>query len=127
MNFRQFLESRTAPRIFDADALDRMAKVEGVAWRRKQIEDKSSPHGFFAHLKAWEEIERQGYRGEISPGEMINMGEVPGVKGTGDGTIYGEAGYARYKVSKDGTIKFDYGMVRKEKQELAQQEGFPPY
>lgn len=119
------MEAVKAPKIFDPDALDRMARVEGEAWRQKQEADKTSAFGFYAYLAGWRVIEKEGYVGEASPYEAIAMDMVPGVKG-GDGAIYGDGGYARYTVTRDGTIRFDYGMASRERQEKARAEGFPP-
>ncbi len=124
MDFKMFLES-TAPRISDPDALDRIARVEGEPWKKLQQSRQNSAQGFFAYLRAWQALEKEGYVGELSPSEAINMDLVPGVRGA-DGAIYGEGGYTRYRVDRQGVIHFDYGLARKEKQQKAKQEGFPP-
>ena len=113
---------KTPPKIYDMDALDRMAVIEGPVWKHKQINDRKNPFGFFAYLDAWKALIENNEVGEMSPYEAM----VIFLDLRGDGAIYGEGGYNRYHVDKEGTIKFDYGLARKEKQELARQEGFPP-
>lgn len=101
-----------------------MSRVEGAAWRKHQEEDKNSPYGFYAYLEAWRIIEKEGEVGEITPYQVIGMDLVPGVVRGGDGAIYGEGGYSRYGVRRDGEITFDYSMASQRKQALARKEGF---
>ncbi len=125
MRFSTRLEQQQAPKIYDPDALDRMAAVEGEQWKQLQLSKRNNAYGFFAYLAAWQAIEKEGVVGEMTPHEAIMCDMVSGVKGS-DGAIYGNGGYTRYSVARDGTIRFDYGLARQEKQELAKQQGFPP-
>lgn len=122
---RWLKESVNSVKIYDADALNKMAIIEGERWRQKQENNKNDSYGFYAYLKAWKVIENEGMVGEASPYEAISMDLVPGVK-RGDGAIYGDGGYNRYYVGRDGTIKFDYNLAREEKSKLAQELGFSP-
>lgn len=111
-------------KISDFDALDKMAQIEGPRWKKLQFDDKNSPFGFFAYLAAWNVIVSEGEVGKMTPHQAIQMDMIPGISGSGDGAIYGEGGYNRYFVGRDGIIKFDYKLARKEKQELARNLGF---
>ena len=87
--------------ILDSDALDRLAAVEGEAWRRAQQND-SGPYGFFAYQRAHLFKQNSVYANDpdVSAGDFFQQLGIS----TGDGTIYGDGGFSRYSVQPDGEV-----------------------
>lgn len=85
--------------IFDADALPRLAKMEGDAWQRVQEANPESPYGFYAWARAWEA--RQAL---IQTNPDYGDEPVASFLEGGDGAIYGAGGWRRYAVAMDGEI-----------------------
>lgn len=102
--------------INQADALARMAQVEGDRWHRHQLSNPRSETGFLVWLSAFywrlskegrDELERYGMAmDDVSLEEIIGLGFVPVDSTTVQGVIYGAGGYNRYKVLSDGEIVF---------------------
>lgn len=85
--------------IFDADVLDRLAAVEGPAWRALQLQQTSSPYGFQAWLAAWRQ------KAALTETEPDYADEpVRSFVDGGDGALYGAGGYTRYTVSVSGEL-----------------------
>jgi hypothetical protein len=88
-------------KIFEPNALGKMAEVEGPSWLSEQERRRSSPYGFYAQLDAWHA--KLAYQ-RSHPDEEV--GEVP-LKDFAPGAldvIYGSGGYSRYAVTADGEI-----------------------
>ncbi|MBC8737208.1 hypothetical protein F6X40_10350 [Paraburkholderia sp. UCT31] len=104
-------------KIDDADALDRIAAIEGQAWLDLQHRSKENPYGFFHFLAAW----KAKLEGELAHDPEISWKEY--LEG-GDGAIYGAGGYHRYVVSDAGVIGFSSFHAREENRAKALAEGF---
>lgn len=102
--------------IYEEHALARLTSVEGTEWARTQTDRVHNPHGFYAFLKEWQEIQD-----ELEPGEVWEDNLCPD---GGDCAIYGNAGYSRYIVRGDGEIVLLSWSTRAEVQERARQAGF---
>lgn len=103
--------------IYELNALDRMAAVEGGAWRVTQDRDQKSPYGFFAYLEAWGRKLDAG--ADAADDALMEFLAAPG-----DGAIYGNGGYARYAVSNAGEIVLLAWSTLPEKKEIARAQGF---
>ena len=100
--------------IFDPDALDRMAELEGQEWKKHQVSNPSCPFGFFAYLEAWRFREQTlGFEDEPVCW-LVDPEYLPFLKGRGDGAIYGNGGYTRYHVASNGQIYLDYSSTHSE-------------
>jgi hypothetical protein len=102
--------------IFDADALAKLAAVEGQPWAEQQARKRQSPYGFYAWLAAWQEKE--------SLSETYPDASVRDFLENGDGTIYGDGGYARYVVCSDGELVLLGSSTRDAKKAVAVAQGF---
>lgn len=102
--------------IYQPDALDKLAAVEGAAWAQEQQARQHNPHGFYAFLKEWLWLQA-----ELDPDEVWEDNLWPN---NGDGAIYGKEGYSRYVVRGDGEIVLLGWSTRPERIKRAQQVGF---
>lgn len=103
--------------IHQQDALQRMAAVEGSRWLQYQETHRRSAYGFYAWLDAWHA--KQGSGSEYLDEPVREFLEAPG-----DGTIYGEGGYARYAVRTDGELVLLGSTTRDERRLIALEQGF---
>lgn len=101
--------------IYQNDALDLLAKVEGDAWKFLQERRPESPQGFYAWLNAWRRLEEEGYAGECPVGLYVEGN---------DGCIYGEGGYARYRVCRDGELVLWRSSTNQDHARMAEEQGF---
>lgn len=111
--------------IHDADALDRLASVEGDRWRLYQEQHFDNAYGFYAYQRGWNEYRKAV--GELGSGltDEGSMWEGGALWiGGGDGAIYGEGGYTRYAVRSDGEIVLLAWSARDDKRERARTIGF---
>jgi hypothetical protein len=102
--------------ISDSDALERLARIEGEAWHREQIARPESPYGFHRYVRAFRELVASGLSLDASVGHFVEGG---------DGAIYGEGGYSRYVVLRDGEVVLLAWSIehRAEKRRTAQAAG----
>lgn len=85
--------------IFQENALDLIAQVEGVRWKKLQENDRNSSYGFFAYLEAYREMVEEGLE-DARPSWYLPADDP------GDGAIYGADGCHRYFVAGSGEIIF---------------------
>jgi hypothetical protein len=94
---------RAAMRIDDADALEKLGKLEGTDWVRQQKFDhdvgEDDEHSFFGALLRYQETE-------------------PGCS-----EIYGAGGWARYLVNSRGEVRLSGGSTHEEKRAAARELG----
>lgn len=102
--------------IFQADALSRLAAVEGEAWLKQQGHQSRSPYGFHAWHTAWLAKTAAGPDYADSPVRDF-------LDGSGDGAIYGDSGYDRYVILPDGEVVLLAWSARHEKRLLATAQG----
>jgi hypothetical protein len=109
--------------IFQPDALDLLTQVEGQSWREQQEARPNSEYGFFAYLKAWQFLIREGYEKKLTCHDVLDHEEVVGHRG--DGAIYGNGGWSRFVVTLgDGRIVLLGWSTHAEKIEKAKALGF---
>ena len=90
--------------IYQPDALDIMATVEGERWKKYQLNPRPSDStSFIAFLEAWKECRASAsWDGVLSP-QFSDWGVRTA---NGDGAIYGDGGWTRYTVRLSGAIWF---------------------
>jgi len=108
--------------IYDLDALDKLAAMEGQDWLkddRRMWERYRSGNTAHAFVTAWK------FTRHLSPEDSIYWKDYfAGETGVELGVIYGNGGYARYAVSSEGEIRLDPGSTRPEKVARALGLGF---
>lgn len=88
--------------IFEEDALDKMAELEGQPWKEQQEKELDSKCGFHFFLDIWE----KEYRGNYDLiAEGVKFGCFVSTHGDGN-AIYGRSGFNRYAVRVDGKLFF---------------------
>lgn len=94
-----------------------MARIEGAAWHAAQTAHPESPYGFTSFLAAWHEFATSGGCEQARVADML--------MGCGDGMLYGEGGYSRYVIERDGEIVLLASSLdgRTQKRERAQLAG----
>jgi hypothetical protein len=105
--------------IFDKDALDKMALVEGMTWKEQEESNPDQNCSFQAFLSAWNR-DFAGKEELIREGSSLNCF----ISVNASGAIYGKEGYNRYAVRVDGRIFFMRDMSIKEDIEKATLAGF---
>lgn len=88
-------------KIYDPDALSRLAEIEGPAWQAEQERRQTSPYGFYAQLAAWHA--KLAYR-DSHPGDDVEDVPLRDFASSGLDVIYGSGGYSRYGVAPDGEV-----------------------
>lgn len=86
--------------IQDLGALDGLAEMEGVDWRREQDARPESPYGFHAWKQAWDAKQRAVAEDPAYADEPV----ASFLESSGDGAIYGAGGWRRYAVALDGEL-----------------------
>lgn len=89
----------------------KLKQLEGGPWADRQnlLQNRTQRENFFAVRKAYMDAQQQ------SPDAPTDLME--------NRTIYGEGGYARYVVQKNGEVVLDGSSVRREKATLAEAAG----
>jgi hypothetical protein len=77
------------------DALERLAAIEGEAWKADQLARPDSPFGFHTYLRVFREL--------VQSNSSID-GPIGHLVAGGDCAIYGNGGYSRYVVLSDGEV-----------------------
>jgi len=94
--------------IFDNDALDKMALIEGERWKKHQL-DKDYPC-FLTFKEIWYEFFQSAKNRNIVSKEADMQQAYPVNQGITDknnnGAIYGDGGWTRYTVRLSGEILF---------------------
>jgi hypothetical protein len=101
--------------IYEKDALEKIAEVEGEKWIRHQ--KNFGDCSFDAFLRTWNE--QIGGRKEL-----IEKGGSMAISVNGNGAIYGLGGWNRYIVMYSGEIKMLRDMAIQESIEKAEKCGF---
>lgn len=102
--------------IYQQDALQRLAVVEGAHWLREQELRRDSPYGFYAWLQAWQ--------AKVAAGpDYVEEPVRSFLERDGDGAIYGEGGYSRYTVRSDGEVLLSSATTREAKRQAAVAQG----
>ncbi len=104
-------------RLTDADALERLAALEGDQWLQEQHRRPSSPYGFFAMKTAWEARAAS----EMAHDDSVSFTDF---MDSPNRVLYGEGGWARFHVADDGVITLLAGTTRPAKVSRAQELGF---
>lgn len=87
--------------IYQPDALDRMALVEGTSWKEHQNGDPDGPYSFNGFLTFWREWANYAQSEGIDIADDVFSLEVEN-----NTAIYGAGGWHRYAVRSDGEIIF---------------------
>ncbi len=111
--------------IYDTDALDKLAELEGQRWLQddqRMWQKYRSGNTAHAFQFAWWETHKPGVLG---PQDLPFWKDYfAGDMGIELGIIYGDGGYARFAVRDDGEIVLEASSTRAEKVERAEQLGF---
>ena len=83
--------------IFDHDALDKMALIEGERWKRLQLKGEMKEVSFVSFKKAWN---------EFATNKKSKTPDMGITNEYGNGAIYGHDGWTRYTVRANGEILF---------------------
>jgi hypothetical protein len=103
--------------IFQPDALDKMAEVEGQRWKDLQIQMGERDCCFFLWLAAYKLSEQEKWHEiDVATHEILKKGH--------ESTIYGAGGWTRYRVQSDGEIIFLQYFATTETSEKAAKIGF---
>jgi len=111
--------------IYDLDALDKLAELEGAHWLeddRRMWQQYRSGNTAHAFQFAWWHTHKPGV---LEPQDLPYWKEYfAGDMGIELGVIYGDGGYARFAVTDEGEIVLEGNTTRAEKIERAAQLGF---
>jgi hypothetical protein len=109
--------------IYQVDALDRMAAVEGERWKQQQLNPKNwDKWSFHVCLQEWQLLDPQITQAQRENPTYMNFSLHSG--GT-EGVIYGWHGWSRYTVRNSGEIWFiEAQSPTAAVTELARQAGF---
>lgn len=99
--------------IYDAEALQKMGKVEGPEWLKYQRENRTNPFCFYSFLHAWQETSSSGIPGATLR-DIVPLGAV----------IYGKGGRSQWAVNDDGRIVLGAGATSVAFVTSAKREGF---
>lgn len=103
--------------IYDDNALQLLAQIEGALWEQLQHASPSLGTSFFTWFGAWQAKQASEYRDSEDP--LADFVEV-----SHDGVIYGEGGWHRWKVTAQGELVLLRWSSRAPRIAQAQELGF---
>lgn len=107
--------------IYQPDALELMAKLEGQEWLDKQRRETTSPYAFPLWLEAWN---IKASMGPECAEERLADFVADRFPNAIEAVIYGKGGYHRYVVRSTGEVMFSAMHAVAERRPLAQELGF---